>query len=279
MPELAEVEYYRRRWDPGIGGRVVRVRTHPRARIFREVPAAAVRRALGDREFLGSEAHGKQMIFSFGGGLWLGLHLGMSGELAFQPFDGGEGGTGCDPEKHEHLVLDLDGEGAGGPGRLVFRDPRMFGKITLDRCDDDRPPLWWRDLPPGILASGFTCERLDAFLDRFPRTPLKTLLLDQRGFPGVGNWMADEICWRLGVAPRRTAPELNREQREKLRRVVRQVCRSALDVIAEDWGTPPDSWLFPHRWEDGGHCPRCGRELSRGKLRGRTTCWCEGCQG
>ncbi|HRQ87233.1 MAG TPA: DNA-formamidopyrimidine glycosylase family protein, partial [Bacteroidia bacterium] len=119
MPELAEVEYYRKQWDPGLGGTVECVWTHPAARIYRDTPAAAIERGLAGRCFVSSHAHGKQMLFGFSGGAWLGLHLGMTGELGIAP-------AGHEPGKHEHLVIRL------GNVSLVFADPRMFGRVTLD---------------------------------------------------------------------------------------------------------------------------------------------------
>ncbi len=156
MPELAEVEYYRKQWEPGIGGEVVRVLTHPAARIYRDIPASAVENGLAGRTFLASHAHGKQMIFSFSGGAWLGLHLGMSGELRTAP-------GGHAPAKHEHLVLDL------GDQSLVFSDYRMFGCLGLDLVNDNEPPAWWRELPPPPLDPRFTKKRLKEFVRRFPR--------------------------------------------------------------------------------------------------------------
>lgn len=267
MPELAEVEFYRKQWESGIGGRVVRVGTHPAARIYREIPSAAVRRGLEGREFASSRAHGKQMLFEFSEGVWLGVHLGMTGKLFTAE-------SNYEPEKGDHLVLDL------GERNLVFSDYRMFGKLTLDLCDGGDPPGWWRDLPPGVLDRGYSRDRFANFVKRFPKTPIKTLLLDQRGFPGIGNWMADEICWRLEVSPSRPAGQLDRDQVDALRRATRRVARDAVRVIGDSWERPPDSWLFNHRWKDGGQCPRrgCRADLERGDLRGRTTCWCPKCQ-
>jgi len=267
MPELAEVEYYRKQWDAGLGSRVTAVLTHPKARIFRERPASAVESALEGRRFEGSQAHGKQMLFGFSGGAWLGLHLGMSGKLRTVS-------RASEIEKADHLVLDTSAN------RLVFSDYRMFGKVTVDVTDDGSEPGWWRDLPPGILAKGFTKKRHAAFLRRFPRTPIKTQLLDQRGYPGIGNWMADEICWRARIAPATSVGVLEDTQIDLLWKVTRQVARDALRVIATDWGIPPRSWLMGHRWKDGGSCPRrgCGGDLVRARLRGRTTCWCPRCQ-
>jgi len=265
MPELAEVEFYRRQWEPGVGQTVSRVLTHPKARIFRDIPAVAVERGLKTRQFVASHAHGKQMMFEFSDGAWLGLHLGMTGKLHAASID-------HEPEKHDHLVVALESVA------LVFTDTRMFGKLTLDLTDDGESPTWWRDLPLEVLDKAFTKKKLATFVARFPRTPLKTLLLDQRGFPGIGNWMADEICWRMEVPPQTLSCEITSEEIDKLWKITRKVSRDALRVIGTDWSDPPKSWLFNHRWKDGGNCPCCGSELERADLRGRTTCWCPVCQ-
>ncbi|MEM9283325.1 MAG: DNA-formamidopyrimidine glycosylase family protein [Verrucomicrobiota bacterium] len=267
MPELAEVEYYRKRWNPGLGQSITRVTTHPKSRIYRDLPATAVKRGLGTRGFIASHAHGKQMLFQFGDGAWLGLHLGMTGKLHTRTLNSAV-------EKHDHLVIELSG------CQLVFTDPRMFGKLSLDVTKDKAPPQWWQSLPPQPHEAGFTLKAYVQFSTRFPKTPIKTLLLDQRGFPGVGNWMADEICWRSGIAPQTRVGDLTEEQHREIWRRIRQVSRDALRVIGVDWKTPPRSWLFTHRWKDGGSCPRrdCSGDLLRVDLRGRTTCWCPECQ-
>lgn len=267
MPELAEVEYSRKRWNPGIGGTVLAVRTHPGARIYREIPAAAVEKGLTGRSLVASYAHGKQMIFEFSGGAWLGLHLGMTGRLHLAD-------PGREEEKRDHLILQM------ADRQLIFSDYRMFGKLTLDLCADGQPPPWWQDLPPRTTDRAYTGERHAAFVKRFPKTPLKTLLLDQRGYPGIGNWMADEICWRLGIAPQTRVGALSDARIDEVWKATRQVSREALKHVGDDWGDLPKSWLMPHRWKDGGICPRrdCQNELVRADLRGRTTCWCPKCQ-
>ncbi len=268
MPELAEVDYYRKQWSAGIGEVVSRVLVHPAARIFRDTPAAAMERGLPGRRFLASHGHGKQMMFEFSDGAWLGLHLGMSGELR-------TGAPDYEPAKHEHFVMVLESVS------LVFSDYRMFGKVTLEITDDGQAPLWWQKLPPQLMDRGFTKKRMSDFIRRFPRTPLKTLLLDQRGFPGIGNWMADEICWQLKISPQTPSGGLDEPALDALWKMTRRVSREAMRVIGADWGDLPDSWLMNHRWRDGGICPRrgCKNDLTRADLRGRTTCWCPVCQG
>src|SRR5687767_10661571 len=82
MPELAEVEFYRKRWHLAAAGqRVIEVLTHDTKKLLRELDLPAFRHALTGAKLLSSEAAAKQMLFRFSGNVWLGIHLGMSGEL------------------------------------------------------------------------------------------------------------------------------------------------------------------------------------------------------
>lgn len=190
----------------------------------------------------------------------------MSGELFVQPAD-------YQPQKHDHLVL-LTEQHA-----LVFSDPRMFGKIEF--TTSLVAPAWWTKIAPAILSAEFTQSSVADFLHRRARAPIKAVLLMQERFPGIGNWMADEILWRAAIHPRRMAGSLNDSEIKTLWRESRQVCRLALRTIAGHGGKlPPDlninipnSWLFNHRWHDGGRCPRTHTLLIREEIGGRTTCW------
>jgi formamidopyrimidine-DNA glycosylase len=267
MPELAEAEFFRKRWHLAVrGAKIAHVLTHDRANIFRGTNVAALRRALRGARFRDSEARAKQMIFRFSGDVWVGVHLGMSGELRVAP-------PGYAPQKHDHFVL--------GTARqvLVFSDPRMFGRVQFHR--GTRPPAWWTKIAPAILSEAFTVTAVAAFLHRRGRAPIKAVLLMQERFPGVGNWMADEILWRAAIHPKRRAGSLTPAEVRALWRECRRVCRLALDTIAGRYGhLPPDlnvniprTWLFWHRWEDGGRCPKTKQPLVREEVGGRTTCW------
>jgi formamidopyrimidine-DNA glycosylase len=260
MPELAEVAYYARRWDAGLHKRVLRVQVHPGIRIFRGGNARALARVLTGRDYLEPFTHGKNMLFQFGGGVWLGGHLGMTGELLCEPPD-------HRPQKHDHLVMFT------ADCALVVRDPRQFGRWHLERSDG--PPAWWRALPPEILSKAFTAAYVAGILKRHARAPLKAVLLDQARFPGIGNWMADEVLWQMRLNP---ATPAGKADAAALRKTLQFITRTALRTVGRDWSDPPRTWLFSHRWKAGGHCPRCGATLKRGELRGRTACWCPVCQ-
>ncbi|HMJ04645.1 MAG TPA: DNA-formamidopyrimidine glycosylase family protein [Chthoniobacterales bacterium] len=263
MPELAEVEYYRKQWDAGLKARVSAVHLHARKRIFRGANPAEIRRRLTGSRLLRSTARGKQMLFEFSGGSWLGLHLGMSGTMRTAP-------PKFQPEKHDHLVL------AQAKQTLVFRDPRQFGRVRFHH--GTTKPDWWTSAPPDISAKEFSAGYVEDFLRRHGRAPIKAVLLMQSGFAGIGNWMADEILWRAKIAPAKKSGALDPKQRAALRRATRFVSSAALRIIGHDYADPPQSWLIHERWKKKGVCPRHQTSLKRATIGGRTTAWCPRCQ-
>ena len=265
MPELAEVEFYKRRWEPSIGETVVSVTLHERNRVFRGTDTQGLVKHLSGSDFREARAHGKQMMFRFGEEGWLGVHLGMAGKLFRETPDT------YTRHKHDHLVIETH------ESYLVFRDTRYFGRILWDRLPSE--PDWWKEAGPDLLAAEYTFDRMNASLQRRPGTPIKALLLDQKHFPGIGNWMADEILWRAAIHPAKRTRDLKEAERQVLYRRLREVCRGAIRVIAPDWSTPPKSWLFTHRWKDGGTCPKTGEPLRRVQVGGRTTCYSPALQG
>ena len=263
MPELAEVEYYRRQWNCGIGAKIAAVHLHSGKRVFRGSSTSELHRRLTGSRLVESRARGKQMLFRFSGGSWLGIHLGMSGTLRVEPAQFRAG-------KHDHLVLQQSKRA------LVFRDPRMFGRVRFHHGKE--PPAWWSDEAPEINSHLFSASFVSGFLLRHARAPIKAVLLLQSGFPGVGNWMADEILWRARIAPAARTGSLTPRQQTVLRRAIRFVSRESIRIIGHDFSDPPRSWLIHQRWKAGGVCPRHRVPLARGTIGGRTTAWCSRCQ-
>jgi formamidopyrimidine-DNA glycosylase len=290
MPELAEVEFSRRQWNPGLGHKITRLSLHPKTRLFRDTFPAKLRKTLLHATLSTSRAHGKRLFFTFAPPktrsgsrktsvtpFHLELHLGMTGRLERRP-------PNHQPAKHDHFVLYQTHQ------TLVFNDYRQFGRLLLH--ENGSAP--WHDLPPQPHEPAFTPARLNSILSRHPKLPIKALLLDQDAFPGVGNWMADEILWRARLSPATPSAQVDPQSTQLLKHL-RFVCRGALKYVAEQpsqnpsaklahhtepptWGSPPKSWLFQHRWDNDHPCPRCRSPLAREKLRGRTACFCPSCQ-
>jgi formamidopyrimidine-DNA glycosylase len=263
MPELAEVEYFRRQWNAGIGEKVLAVKIHPRKRIFRETDTRALVRRLSGARFLRSVARGKQILLEFSGNNFVGLHLGMTGNMRIEKPDFRAG-------KHDHLVLEQ------AKRALVFRDSRQFGRVRFHHAEN--APDWWRLNIPEIVERGFDQRFLDEFLRRHKKAPIKAVLLMQSGFPGIGNWMADEILWRAKIHPARRAEQLTTKNRAALLHESKFVARESLRTLARDYSDPPKTWLIHQRWKPGGICPKHKIKLRRATIGGRTTAWCPRCQ-
>ena len=120
MPELAEVLFATKAWAKGKGRKINKVETKNASRVFRELDPAVLKRTLKGSVLLGSETHGKKMLFRFSGERWLGLHLGMTGWLF-------EEDPAYPSAKHDALVLRQTERS------LVFRDPRQFGRILCHK--------------------------------------------------------------------------------------------------------------------------------------------------
>src|SRR5215468_3181499 len=115
MPELAEVEWYRKQWDAGRGDRITSVKLQAGKYVLRGLDEEALRHEIVGKTFLGSERHGKQMLFRFSEDHFLGIHLGMTGKIHVEPAE-------FRPGKYDHLVLFQNGRA------LVFADTRQLGR-------------------------------------------------------------------------------------------------------------------------------------------------------
>jgi formamidopyrimidine-DNA glycosylase len=263
MPELAEVEWHRKQWNPGLGAKILAVELHSQKRVFRGTDARQLGKCLVGEKLVRSGARGKRMVFRFSGDNWLGLHLGMTGGLRVET-------ARFVPAKHDHLVL-RQAERA-----LVFRDSRQFGRVRFHHGQAE--PDWWRNDVPEIVSSRFNSAFVKAFLNRHRKAPIKAVLLLQNGFSGIGNWMADEILWRAKIRPNQSAGKLTAAQQTSLVRETKYVAKHSLASLGRDYSDPPRTWLIHQRWSKRGVCPKHRTSLRRATIGGRTTAWCPKCQ-
>jgi formamidopyrimidine-DNA glycosylase len=262
VPELAEVEWYRKQWNPGLGKKIVAVRLHSGKYLLRGLDERGFRRAIIGRKLTDSNRRGKQMLFRFSGNQFLGIHLGMTGKIHVEP-------AGFDPGKYDHLVLYQDERA------LVLADPRQLGRVRFHAGPD--LPEWWKG-PPEIASPEFDRNFFDHFLRRHANAPVKAVLLMQNGFAGIGNWMADEISWRAGVLPAKRTFRLTKRDREKVFGATKFVVNRALEITGKDFSDPPKNWLIHQKWKRNGICPKHRTPLRHATVGGRSTVWCPKCQ-
>lgn len=266
VPELPEVESARQVIERSALHRRIADVDDGDTYACRPHPPGQIRDALVGRELTAAHRRGKSIWceLSGEGAPTLGIHLGMSGRVLVtrdhEQDEGGDyvgsggGAAGRGPRKQEWYRFTLtftDG------GALRLFDKRRLGRVRLD---------------PDVDALGPDAAEIgrDAFRARVGRgtAPLKARLLDQSVIAGVGNLLADETLWRARLSPLRPAGELTDAELDRLRRELRAAVRHAVRRGGVHTGE-----IIEHR-HGGGHCPRCGSELRRGTVGGRTTWWC-----
>lgn len=260
MPELPEVEAYRRLAEGALGRPIASVGAPDAWFLKGGADAAAVAGALTGRSFTAARRRGKLLLLdTSGGGPVLGLRFGMTGRLVV---DGRAGVNALLYSSDRRLAAwDRFLIGFAGGGELKVRDPRRLGGVYLDP-DEDRLGPDARSVTPAALRAALAT----------PSVALKARLMDQSRLAGVGNLLADEILWRAGLDPRRPAGSLTPTEQRRLHRHVRRVVD---DLLARGGSHAGD--LMPARVA-GGACPRDGTPLRRDTVGGRTTWWCPGHQ-
>lgn len=263
MPELIEVEGYRRVAGRAIGERVVAVEAPDAWYLKAGATAEALAEAVVGARLVAARRRGKLLMVDTDRGVVLGLRFGMTGRLLLERAAGGPSPV-LDPVgellyapaevRAEHLRLVVRTE-AGD--RLVVVDPRRLGGVELD---PDEEVL-------GVDAAGLRAADLHAVLDG-SRAGLKAVLMDQRRVAGLGNLLTDEVLWRARLAPRRPAGALAAEQRRRLLGAIGET----LTTLTARGGSHTGDLQVAR--VPGAACPRCGRPLRRDTVAGRTTYWC-----
>lgn len=254
MPEILEVETYRRQAEAVVGRRIVGVDT-PDDWYVKNVDREVLRAALEGRRVEAARRVGKLLILDLDDGARLGLRFGMTGRLLVDgsaSIDRLEYSSGRDEPEWERFGLRFD-----GGGDLRMRDPRRLGGVELDP-DESR-------LGPDALA--LTVPALATALGR-STAPLKARLLDQARVAGIGNLLVDEILWRAGLDPARAAGSLSEAELAALH----HHAVTTLDELTTRGGSHTGD-LRAGVAADG-RCPLDGTPLVRRTIGGRTTWSC-----
>jgi formamidopyrimidine-DNA glycosylase len=287
MPELPEVETIRRQLEPAITGLLIESAEVLDERWTRPVPPAEIERAVAGRRIWGVERRGKYLLLRLEGDRTLAMHLRMTGNLLLdEPNVSGAAARGGGEVPHEapsprHLraVLRLE-----GGVRLLFTDARRFGQaVVLDGDDVDIYFATRLGLEP--LSAALTAEEL-CRLAAGRRAPLKSFLLNQVGVAGIGNIYADEALHRAALHPLSPAGSMKPEDCERLREGIVGALEAGLrsgGASVDDYldargerGAMQDEFLVHAR--EGEPCPRCGAEIRRIVVAGRSTYFCPSCQ-
>jgi formamidopyrimidine-DNA glycosylase len=270
MPELPEVETIRRQLEPEVVGRRIESIEILDPRWTEPVPPADVERAVAGRRIEALRRRGKWLLLGLEGGMWLVMHLRMTGNLVL---------ADADEDRFLRVRMRLDDDSS-----LLFTDARRFGTGVVVSGEELEAYLLAR---AGVepLSDEFTPDALGE-LAAGRTAPLKSFLMMQSGIAGIGNIYADEALHRARLHPLSPAGSMRREHLEDLHEAIvetLEVGLSAGGASIDDYrdargeeGSMQDEFLVYGR--EGQPCPRCGEPIRRIVISGRSSFFCRACQ-
>ncbi len=311
MPELPEVEYTARQLrhtiiDATISEALVfweRTIGHP------DLPDFLAE--IVHRRILGIRRRGKFLVIDLDGDLLLTIHRRMSGNLLLLPpnweIDTGlretdpaawdrkgptfyAGATHSEQNGNQQSVVSSpetaycrvcfnldDGR------RLLFTDPRKFGRIELWPREREAEAL--ERLGPEPLSDEFTVESLTQSLAG-RRGAIKQVLLSQAVIAGLGNIYADEALFYAGIHPLRRSDSLTAEEVRRLHEGIIAVLTlgiehggTSFNEYRDLWGEAGDNYNHVRVYhQQGKPCARCGTPIERIVVGQRGTHFCPTCQ-
>jgi len=276
MPELPEVETISRALSQGneqvepIIGQIINSAQVLWERTIAIPSARSFKRRIKGQKVLSVGRRGKFIIITLERDTLL-IHLRMSGDLRVEAgFD--DKGKKLKLKKHDHLVLELE-HGL----RLVFNDPRKFGRVWLL----SNPQEILGKLGPEPLDPDLSAEEFYTRLHSRQRQ-LKPLLMDQSFLAGLGNIYTDEALYLAKLHPLTISNSLAAQQAANLLQAIRKVLKEGIshNGTSFDWvyrgGEFQDHLRVYGR--TGEPCLQCGTPIQRIIVRQRGTHICPQCQ-
>lgn len=238
-------------------------------------PVPHVQRLVG-RRIDAVEAHGKNLLIRFDGGLELRTHLRMHGSWhRYRP-----GERWRRPAARARLVIEVPGSVA-----VCFDAPVV--ELFEQRAEHLHPSL--SKLGPDLLAEPFDASEAARRLRAPARADLEiaVALLDQRALAGIGNVYKNEVLWIERQSPFAAVRDVDDETLGRLITTAHRLLRANVDVrrgpervtTAGDRAAPGALYVYGR---GGRPCRRCGARIAvtrQGADLPRTTYWCPRCQG
>ncbi len=263
MPELPEAETVRAQLEPQIVGQTI-VKTWARLpRITLPNIEDFIERTQKQR-IIAAKRRGKQIYFPLESGDNLLVHLGMTGKLHVET--PAKNAPDFDPEtlhKHIHGALILSNQ-----TRLVFTDPRTFGKLAVSR---ELPFL--AQMGPEPLDEDFDIELIAQKLKK-KNVRIKAAILDQTLIAGLGNIYADEVCFLAKIHPETRGIDIAIEKlrelvgymRPTLERAIKARGATLKDGGYQDTFGQYGEFIPQIYGRKGDACDECGTVIQRGVL-------------
>ena len=189
---------------------------------------------------------GKNILIDLTGGKTILVHQKMTGHFLYGKWElvtppvagearwlGKEAGAIKDDPQNRfiHLVFDLSNK-----KQLALSDLRKFAKVLLWPTDKLSELEDINNLGPDPTAPDFDFKK---FQDRLvplvaglagKKGKIKTVLMDQSVFAGIGNIYSDEILWLAGIHPLRQVSSLTQEELKSIFTSTKKILKKAIEA-------------------------------------------------
>lgn len=137
-----------------------------------------------------------------------------------------------------------------------------------------------------LLSPEFTLDYFQKNIRRVRRSPIKVVLLNQKLFPGMGNYLASEVCALAGILPTKMCDKLTQAEIDSLFQSIPKILHGAIkaggvtfaggyqDALGQKGGGKHALLVFHQKI-----CRQCKTsEVIKIVLAGRGTFYCPRCQ-
>ena len=265
MPELPEVEIRRQYLENSATLQPIRHIEVEDRKLLTTDYNLLTEKLIG-RQFTSTRRVGKNLfVFTDKPGVIVRMHFGMTGDLDYYH-------ASIDRPRFARIVFEFD-----SGFNLGFLCPRKFERVGLVS-----------DVDAYLAEKKIAQDGLDMSLAdlseniRRKKSLIKPVLLDQSVVAGLGNWIVDEVLFQARIHPEQRANTLTDDQMQSLHNAIRLVLETAISKEATYRDFPKDFLIHVREWDMSPYddleahkfCPRCGTQIERSTVGGRTTFFC-----
>ena len=297
MPELPEVEIVRLFLDKHIIGKTI-----SDIEILNPKSLVGDPKLAKNQTIISTSRLGKQLSLHLNNNLTLLFHLKMTGQVIVLPAlsvrrsggsrEGREEGRvsvlghptkdafDSLPNKSTRLIFTFsDGT------KLFFNDQRKFGWVKL--FNQNELVEFQKDVGIDVLSPDFTEDYFYRQIQKTSRA-IKTVLLDQSKFAGIGNIYDNDALFLSHIHPQTPSNRLTKKQAKILRQNLIDLMEESLfhggSTAKDNKYIHPDGSVGQHQYyfrvyqQDNQPCQICQTPIKRIKISGRGTFYCPRCQ-
>jgi formamidopyrimidine-DNA glycosylase len=273
MPELPEVETVRLFLDSHILGKTI-----SNIEILNPKSFIGNPELVEGQKIISTSRLGKQLSIYLKNNLTLLFHLKMTGQIICE---GVSLGHPIPPHSKATRVIFTFSD----QSKLFFNDQRKFGWVKL--LTQTELVEFQKNVGIDALSPKFTDKYFYSQLQKSSRD-IKTILLDQSKFAGIGNIYANDALFLTKIHPQTPSNKLTKAKSIKLRQNLIDLMKESLfhggSTAKDNKYIHPDGSVGQHQYffrvyqRDNQPCLVCRTPIKRIKIGGRGTFYCPHCQ-